>query len=1644
MPLQSLARELKSERYQLAEINLKNQNSSQSLTVELVGENKRVLEIGTSTGYVTKVLRERGNQVIGVEIDKDAGEAARQYCESMIIGDVDELDLDAYIDPASIDVILMADVLEHLRWPDRLLGKIKKYLKQDGYLVVSIPNVAHGDLLLNLLNGDFRYTSMGLLDETHLRFFGRRNIINIFNKLGYIIKDLLETKTPVGSTELKMDSGNMPPELIKFISSLPDSDVYQFVFKAIPSDRSSNEAIPDVDFIKAVSISLEDILKQHESEKVSASEQLKQAHDLAATLGQNISQLLKDIGDRDSRISSISSQLQQVNLEHEAQIAGISSQLKEANSKVLTLVQANAEREAQIAGISSQLQEANSQVLNLEQAKAEREAQIAGISSQLQEANSQVLALEQANAEREAQIASLGSQLQEASSQVLTLEQANAERETQIAGISSQLQEATSQVLTLVQANAEREAHIASINSQLQEATSRVQILNNEISEMKRSIVWQMTMKFHNDFVERALPPGSSQRRFYDRGLKGARILVDEGASSLWKKYQNSMEKNNIISPINIENIEAKDDYAIWIQSNEPNERELESVRNESNEFIYKPKISILTPVWNVDERWLRLAIESVINQTYKNWELCIVDGGSENPNIKKILKEFANQDSRIKVKLMGKNEGISVNSNECLSLSTGQFVVFLDHDDELAAFALYEVVKLLNINPKLEFIYSDHDKMDAMGRRFEPFFKPDWSPDMFLTYNYPIHITVIRKEMLIELGGFRKEYDGSQDYDLFLRVLELIESENIAHIPKILYHWRTLPTSAAQSSEAKPYAYIAAKNALKDAMKRRGIEIDDVLNAFSIDSYRVKYKIENNPKVAIIIPTKDNLNLLRNCINSILTKTTYRNFKIIIVDNQSKRDDVFGYYEELKRNPMIEILNYNKEFNYSEINNYAISQTDSEYILLLNNDVEIISEDWLNAMLEHAQRENVGAVGAKLIFPDNTIQHCGIVLDNGDAYHVYYKHPDNLGYFGIVDIIRNCTGVTAACMLTKRSIFNEVGGLDEDFAVAFNDVDYCFKLRQKGYLIVYTPYAKLYHHESQTRGQEDVKQLRFLRERDELREKWIHVMDMDPYLNPNLTLIDNGITIKKNEHYNNDQKLLTIRVDRSFVDKKLPMGSKRRIYYNTAIDGVRRLRNDGPKISWRKAKNYIADNLSTKKKAKAPISRDASCLKSSEHVPIDHVRIAVIAHVYYIDLIEEICSFLKNIPIKYTLLISTCREEDRAIIIKHLDSLPFVEYTEVKVVENRGRDFAPMFVDFAPLMENFDYICHIHTKKSLYCGVDRIEWRQYLYEMLLGSRDRVQAILNAFESDPSVGVIYPETFDGAPYWAHTWLSNKGLSSQLMGKLGIRFNPDEYIDYPVGSMFWARREALKPLLDLKLSREDFPEEHGQTDGTLQHTIERSIAIVGQKTGFKSLVILDRKLNIFSNQSNKNFHQYISTPFEMKLRDSLSAEGIVSFDIFDTLLIRPFASPDMVFDYLEGRIDKEFGIKRFHEVRKNSENIARARKNFQGDIKISEIYSVFSEVAKISTETAKMLLDLEVRTERELLMPRESVIKLAKEAKDLGKKIILVTDTYLEKKYLENILQEKCINFYDVLYISCESASGKTGEICGTMFSKARE
>lgn len=683
------------------------------------------------------------------------------------------------------------------------------------------------------------------------------------------------------------------------------------------------------------------------------------------------------------------------------------------------------------------------------------------------------------------------------------------QKDTHIENLAAAIRDKDAHLGNLEAATRDKDVHIGNLDAHARN-------LDAALNNIYNSHGWKVLLAYYR-VRDKIFPHGTRRRRICKLGLKGFRVLVcgrnqryqlilrgmqiisNEGWKSFWYKYKIRTQNKNYLSEFN----DVDDKYKDWMIVNEPNVQDLVKQRQEASTLKYRPRISILTPVWNPDIRWLKSAIESVINQTYDNWELCLVDGCSKNTHIKKLLAKYSMEDPRIKVKFLSENKGIAGNSNEALYLATGEFIVLMDHDDELAPFALHEIVKILNDNNELDFMYSDEDIIDAKGQRREPSFKPGWSLDLFLSWMYTCHLGSYRKKLIEEIGGFRPGYEGSQDYDLLLRLIE--KTDRIYHIPKVLYHWRTVPQSAAgRNTDAKPYAHIAGKKAINDYLHRNSIEAE-VLDGETPGLYRVKRRINSNPLVSIIVLTRDNHIILQNCINSILQKTVYDNYEVIIVDNQSQESETIIYLNEIQKHDKISVLKYDKPFNFSAINNFAVSQSKGEHILLLNNDTEVINEDWLPAMLEHSQRTEVGAVGAKLLFPDNRIQHCGVIIGiAGVAGHAHYGSSYHMGR---PSVIGNYSAVTAACFMLRKVVFNEIGGFDENLAVLYNDVDLCLRIRQRNYLIVYTPYATLYHYESATKI--DTKPFDpYPRDTNYFKNKWDEVIKKgDPYYNPNLTL---------------------------------------------------------------------------------------------------------------------------------------------------------------------------------------------------------------------------------------------------------------------------------------------------------------------------------------------------------------------------------------------------------------------------------------------------------------------------------------------------------------------------------------------------------
>lgn len=547
--------------------------------------------------------------------------------------------------------------------------------------------------------------------------------------------------------------------------------------------------------------------------------------------------------------------------------------------------------------------------------------------------------------------------------------------------------------------------------------------------------------------------------------------------------------------------------YDVWIEKNEPDISQLEI--QKTAKFDYEPKISIVVSVINTPKKFLTDMLESVIGQTYTKWELCIADGASKKVHIKHVLETFSKNEPRIKVKFLSETKGISDNLNEALLLASGDFVAFLGQSDTLLPFTLFEIVKTLNATRNADFLYSDEDKISEDGTcRFEPHFKPDWSPDTLRSYNYISHLTVIRSDLLEKTGWLRHGYDGSQDYDIILRTTEL--ATKIIHIPKVLYHWRVAVSATTDNMTANLSTNKAAKKALEDHLSRIGLK-GDVVEGREPGICRINYAIPGKPMVSIIILNKDNAVLLEKCINSILEKSAYTHYEIIIVENNSTQEKTFKLYDDLKTKGNVKVVVWEKPFNYAAANNYAVGYARGEILLFLNNDTEVINADWLECMVGLAVRKDVGVVGAKLYYSDKTIQHAGIIVGiKNVAGHAHkYFSKKSSGYAGRLQTVQNVSAVTGACLVIRREVFEEVKGFDEDFILGLNDVDMCLKIREMGYLAVWTPYSELYHYEYKTRGHNDTPAKKELYEKEVrlFQKKWKYFLEGgDPYYSPNLT----------------------------------------------------------------------------------------------------------------------------------------------------------------------------------------------------------------------------------------------------------------------------------------------------------------------------------------------------------------------------------------------------------------------------------------------------------------------------------------------------------------------------------------------------------
>jgi len=636
-----------------------------------------------------------------------------------------------------------------------------------------------------------------------------------------------------------------------------------------------------------------------------------------------------------------------------------------------------------------------------------------------------------------------------------------------------------------------------------EDLTDRVVLLESEIEDLKFKLD-----RIKNNKFWKLSKPARSAIHFALRQKE--RLANCGGPKDIVRKLKNKKDQKSKMRSYGTDSF--------------PTPERAEEERN--TRFEHMVKISILVPLWNTPKDFLVEMLDSVMNQTYENWELCLADGSdAEHAYVEEICAEYKERSKgRIVYQKLEKNEGIAGNTNQCYKLATGEYIGLFDHDDILHPSVLFEYVKAIN-EQGADYLYCDETTFQSgdINKMLTMHFKPDYAPDNLRANNYICHFSVFARELLEGTELFRTKFDGSQDHDMILRLTD--NAKKVVHIPKLMYYWRSHAGSVASGTEAKPYVTQAGKGAVGDHLKKHGFSHFQITSTRACETiFRIRYKVLGEPKISIVIANKDHEADLRRCITSIVQKSTYQNYEIIVVENNSTSPEIEKYYGELQEQlaDKVKVIRFEGSFNYSAVNNLGVKNATGDYILLLNNDTEVITSNWMEELLMYAQREDVGAVGAKLLYADRTIQHAGVVLGLGahrTAGHSHYKIPvQNLGYMGRLCYTQNVSAVTGACLMVKKELFELVGGLEESFAISLNDVDFCLKLREKGYLNVWTPFAELYHYESISRGLDDQgeKAERYNRESEQFRKKWKKVLEKgDPYYNPNFSLDRSDFALK-------------------------------------------------------------------------------------------------------------------------------------------------------------------------------------------------------------------------------------------------------------------------------------------------------------------------------------------------------------------------------------------------------------------------------------------------------------------------------------------------------------------------------------------------
>ncbi|MBU2785106.1 glycosyltransferase [Acidithiobacillus ferriphilus] len=1063
-----------------------------------------VLDVGCAVGVLGQYLTEQqGCSVDGIEGNAEAAKIAQPFYRRIMVTDLESADLRYLLEGVRYDRIVCADVLEHLRDPGQVLQRLKDHLTPDGKILISIPNIGHIGVFLELLSGDFRYREEGLLDKTHLRFFTRKSFLRLLADHGFTGQIVDRTVLDLQHTEFSSrQAQGIGGALLREIQGITDNLTYQFIVEAIPTGAQAPLILADDAIAETASpigprfyVSAYwrtededfDVSRSLSFPRPFGVERSLVRFDLPTLSDKHILRL--DPSDQPGFLRLYSLSLFQGDERLWHWDGGIDSFISGAHHDLLA-------SPVQLGdlGISLLATTEDPWVVLPIPSTSISGADRLEVELSWPMSPDYVFALERvARSFKDEQL------LQQYHQRAKALEDANLKSQMTLAKTESQLK----QVTDLADSTQIQARKLQAQSHALQQENTA---LTNELAMITRSRSWRITKPL------RAIKkPFLMVRYLFTSGAHGkerryalARSLYHKLSIPAGSKRRLRVIGKRLLSP------HAEQDYQTWIRRYDTlSDTDRKAIHLQITTWENPPKISVILPVYNAPEKFLRLAIESVREQIYPHWELCIADDASSQPDVRRVLEAYAEEDERIKVTYRSENGHISATSNDALALATGDYIALLDHDDALAEHALYWVAAEIIRHPDAKLIYSDEDKIDEKGRRCDPYFKPDWNPELLLGQNYISHLGVYKREQVLNIGGFRPGFEGSQDWDLVLRFTDDLAPAQIRHIPAILYHWRILSGSTASDLGAKPYVVDAAKKAITETLERR--DEDAILDSACNGAFHLpRFTVNENPLVSIIIPTRNGLSDLRQCLDS-LNRTDYPNTEILVIDNQSDDPGTLAYLTELQRRTNLRVLSYPHPFDYAAMHNWAVPQARGEYVCLLNNDTEVIADRWLTEMLGQGQRRNIGVVGAKLLYPDGTIQHGGVLLGiGGIAGHAHKsQHSESRGHFSRTALVQNFSAVTAACLLMKKDHWNRVGGMAQELTVAFNDVDLCLRLREAGLRNVWLPQALLYHHESKSRGTDihPDKLRRFALEHAYMQWRWGFVLRNDPAYNPNLTL---------------------------------------------------------------------------------------------------------------------------------------------------------------------------------------------------------------------------------------------------------------------------------------------------------------------------------------------------------------------------------------------------------------------------------------------------------------------------------------------------------------------------------------------------------